>query len=78
LRQIGPMRPAARSRAVRGLYLAGASTNPGGGIPLVLASGRQSADALLGDLGRAAARRRPRLRREPLPAAVAREPEAVG
>ncbi len=32
-------RPAARSRSIKGLYLAGASTHPGGGLPSVVASG---------------------------------------
>jgi len=37
-------RPAARSRSIRGLYLAGASTHPGGGLPSVVASGLIAAD----------------------------------
>lgn len=32
-------RPSARSRGVRGLYLVGNSTHPGGGVPTVIASG---------------------------------------
>ena len=32
-------RPANRSKSVRGLYLAGSSTNPGGGVPTTIASG---------------------------------------
>ncbi len=32
-------RPAARSRAIRGLYLTGSSTHPGGGVPTTIASG---------------------------------------
>ncbi|MGQ9704446.1 MAG: hypothetical protein ACUVS1_07670 [Actinomycetota bacterium] len=36
--------PAARSRSVRGLYLCGSATHPGGGIPLVVASGIIDAD----------------------------------
>lgn len=32
-------RPSARSRSVRGLYLAGSSTHPGGGVPTTVASG---------------------------------------
>jgi phytoene desaturase len=35
------------SRSVRGLYFAGGSTHPGGGIPLVLLSGRLAADCVL-------------------------------
>jgi phytoene desaturase len=33
-------RPPNRSEDVRGLYLVGGSTQPGGGVPLVLISGR--------------------------------------
>ncbi|HNW60187.1 MAG TPA: phytoene desaturase family protein, partial [bacterium] len=36
-------RPANRSRAVPGLFFAGGSSHPGGGIPLVLLSGRMAA-----------------------------------
>lgn len=32
-------RPSAKSRSVKGLYLAGASTHPGGGVPLTIGSG---------------------------------------
>jgi phytoene desaturase len=32
-------RPAARSRSIRGLYLTGSSTHPGGGVPTTIASG---------------------------------------
>ena len=32
-------RPAARSRIIKGLYLSGASTHPGGGVPTTIASG---------------------------------------
>ena len=32
-------RPASKSKAIGGLYLAGASTHPGGGVPSVIASG---------------------------------------
>jgi phytoene desaturase len=32
-------RPAARSKAVQGLYLTGSSTHPGGGVPTTIASG---------------------------------------
>jgi phytoene desaturase len=32
-------RPSARSKSIPGLYLAGSSTNPGGGVPTVVASG---------------------------------------
>ncbi|HPI71781.1 MAG TPA: FAD-dependent oxidoreductase, partial [bacterium] len=40
-------RPANRSRAVRGLYFAGGACHPGGGIPLVLLSGRMAADLII-------------------------------
>lgn len=49
-RQMGPLRPKMRSPFVGGLYLAGASTNPGCGVPLVISSGRSAAQALLTDL----------------------------
>jgi len=39
-------RPANRSRAVRGLYFAGGACHPGGGIPLVLLSGKMAADLI--------------------------------
>jgi len=39
-------RPAARSRHVKGLYLAGASTHPGGGVPTVSSSGIIAADLI--------------------------------
>ena len=32
-------RPSAKSKSIKGLYLTGASTHPGGGVPLVVASG---------------------------------------
>lgn len=37
-------RPPNRSRELQGLYFAGGSTHPGGGIPLVLLSGRMAAE----------------------------------
>ena len=37
-------RPAARSKCIKGLYLAGASTHPGGGVPSVISSGVIAAD----------------------------------
>ena len=39
-------RPAARSRHIKGLYLAGASTHPGGGVPAVSSSGIIAADLI--------------------------------
>jgi phytoene desaturase len=44
-------RPHPRSRAFRGLYLAGASTGLGGGVPTTLASGIVTSDYVLRDLG---------------------------
>ena len=32
-------RPSNKSKSIQGLYLAGSSTNPGGGVPTVIASG---------------------------------------
>ena len=49
--QMGPLRPSVRSPYVRGLYLTGASTNPGCGVPLVISSGRSAARAVLTDSG---------------------------
>ena len=40
-------RPANRSRVVRGLFFAGGSCHPGGGIPLVLLSGKMAADLIV-------------------------------
>jgi phytoene dehydrogenase-like protein len=42
-------RPANRSKSVEGLYLVGASTHPGGGVPMVAASGKLSADLITAD-----------------------------
>jgi phytoene desaturase len=44
-------RPPNRSRRLRGLYFAGGSVHPGGGIPLVLLSGRHAARLLARDFG---------------------------
>ncbi len=44
-------RPANRSRDLKGLYFAGGSVHPGGGIPLVLLSGKMSAE-LIDELGK--------------------------
>lgn len=43
------LRPANRSRRFRGLYFAGGAAHPGGGIPLVLLSGRHAAQLLIED-----------------------------
>ncbi|MBN1541741.1 phytoene desaturase [candidate division KSB1 bacterium] len=40
-------RPANRSRRIRGLYFAGGSVHPGGGIPLVLLSGKLAAGLIV-------------------------------
>jgi phytoene desaturase len=42
-------RPNYRSRAVKGLYLTGQCTNPGGGVPLVMTSGIAASSLLLND-----------------------------
>lgn len=47
---IGPFRPGYRSKSVKGLYLAGQCTNPGGGVPLVMTSGIAASSLLLNDL----------------------------
>jgi phytoene desaturase len=44
--QSGWFRPHNRSRAVRGLYLVGAGTHPGAGVPAVLASGKIAAELI--------------------------------
>ena len=43
------LRPPNRSAAIAGLYFAGGSTHPGGGIPLALLSGRIAADLVCED-----------------------------
>jgi phytoene desaturase len=43
------LRPPLRAREARGLYFVGGGTHPGGGIPLVLLSGRAVAERLLAD-----------------------------
>jgi phytoene desaturase len=44
-------RPAARSKSIKGLYLAGSSTHPGGGVPTTIASGMIAARLLDQDQG---------------------------
>ena len=44
---LGALRPAPRVRGVTNLVLAGGTVHPGGGIPLVLLSGRHAADDVL-------------------------------
>jgi phytoene desaturase len=42
-------RPSNRSKSIRGLYLTGASTHPGGGVPMVIAGGGITADLIMKD-----------------------------
>lgn len=44
-------RPANRARDVRGLYFAGGTTHPGGGVPMVMLSGQVTAGMVLKDSG---------------------------
>lgn len=46
-------RPHNRCRDVRGLYFAGGTTHPGGGVPMVTLSGKVASDLVLEDLARA-------------------------
>jgi phytoene desaturase len=50
LRQTGPLRPSRRG-GIDGLYYTGAFTGPGIGVPMVLLSGEQTADAVVEDAG---------------------------
>ena len=43
-------RPHNRARDIKGLYFVGGATHPGGGVPLVLLSGRVTAGMVLQDL----------------------------
>lgn len=45
-RNMAFMRPANRSRQIKGLYFAGGSTHPGGGVPLVVQSGKIAAQLI--------------------------------
>jgi phytoene desaturase len=54
-------RPMPRAKNLAGLYFAGGGTQPGGGVPLVIRSGRFAAQLLAADL--ASGRIHPRLRR---------------
>jgi len=49
LLQSGPFRPTIRSRRYRDLYHVGASSHPGGGVPIVTLSGRLAAEAIMED-----------------------------
>lgn len=44
-------RPHNRSKQVRGLYFAGGTTHPGGGVPMVTLSGKVAAELILEDYG---------------------------
>lgn len=44
--QVGALRPATRDRRIRNLYFAGASTQPGTGVPLVMLSGKIVAERI--------------------------------
>jgi phytoene desaturase len=46
LTALAVFRPAARSKNIRGLYLAGASAHPGGGVPSTIASGMIAANLI--------------------------------
>ncbi len=48
--QSGWFRPHNRSRAVGGLYLVGAGTHPGAGVPAVLASGKIAAELIAAEM----------------------------
>jgi phytoene dehydrogenase-like protein len=39
-------RPASKSKSIQGLYLTGASTHPGGGVPTTMGSGIIAADLI--------------------------------
>ena len=45
------LRPDNRDAEIRGLYYAGGSTHPGGGVPLVTLSGRAAAECVAADRG---------------------------
>lgn len=44
------LRPHNRSKHVRGLYFAGGTTHPGGGVPMVMLSGKVASDMIAQDL----------------------------
>ncbi|PJF32050.1 MAG: phytoene desaturase [Candidatus Thermofonsia Clade 1 bacterium] len=48
------LRPHNRARGIRGLYFAGGTAHPGGGVPMVTLSGGVAARLLLADLGKRA------------------------
>jgi phytoene desaturase len=72
LLQSGPFRPTIRSRRYRHLYHAGASSHPGGGVPMVTLAGRMVAEAIEADVAVG------RVHSIPRAAAVARRPAWSG
>jgi phytoene desaturase len=50
--QVGVFRPANRHRRLRNLYFVGASTQPGGGVPMVLLGARLVAERVAAEVGR--------------------------
>ncbi|NQU70074.1 MAG: phytoene desaturase [Rhodospirillales bacterium] len=48
--QMGPFRYPNRDKAIKGLYYTGASTTPGTGLPMVILSGRMTAERVWGDV----------------------------
>jgi phytoene desaturase len=52
LMQSGYFRPHNRSRDVKGLYIVGAGTHPGGGVPSAFLSGKVSTDLIFKDYGK--------------------------
>ncbi len=48
--QVGPFRPRNYSSEVRGLYYTGASTTPGTGMPMVILSGKLTAERILNQI----------------------------
>ncbi|MGH7748423.1 MAG: phytoene desaturase, partial [Candidatus Dormibacteria bacterium] len=51
LLQVGVFRPANRHRRLRNLYFVGASTQPGGGVPMVLLGARLVAERVAAEVG---------------------------
>ncbi len=49
LSHMAMFRPANRSKCIKNLYLCGASTHPGGGVPTVIAGGIITGDLVVGD-----------------------------
>jgi phytoene dehydrogenase-like protein len=43
-------RPDNRSNVVKGLYFTGGTTHPGGGVPMVILSGKVAAEMVLADM----------------------------